>query len=546
MAKISLDIGTKLSALALCGLLLSGCYKIEIKETLRLDGTSDLAIKMDMTGVFNALNSVTENSTVDIAGAGTLTEVVDDESATSDEPTFKSCSDPKLLEKYGAQTLEGPEEIVTLLDLEKRTSCAISTTEGMIDIKVEEVDTKTGEVVFSQTIVRKADSCEAPAIKAFYQVTDFSKPIIETYKLKKTVDISCNDNRKEIAVNTITVFENQVGSGETLTEYFNKPAPAVISNETLTELEALTKTEAENFEVCTEVEQNPDELPFFFTKCENITSGVGVFHYSKYDTTGFKINANGTVTYNLQSVTKPVNDNFSKGLENNTGDDSMAMDMNPSLLGFQMEYVLVSPWPIIEYRAGELDNGNTLRINLLALKEKVPLTVTLDTDGSTLNLVSVRTQQQIDQLILSLEEKLTTLSAPVERQVEYIYYLSDKIKRLTALKPSQQIPLGYLQTKLITLAHDLQIDPLTALEADFLSEIELLGDEVLNEEVEVDKEVQETEDTSLEADQDLEASLEVETKTPPTAQEEETKEEEEELFDKEETGESDNNPIILE
>ena len=70
MAKTSLGIGTKLSALILSSLLLSGCYKIEIKETLNLDGTSDLAVKMDMTGIYNAMTDVTENLSVDIAGAG--------------------------------------------------------------------------------------------------------------------------------------------------------------------------------------------------------------------------------------------------------------------------------------------------------------------------------------------------------------------------------------------------------------------------------------------------------------------------------------------
>jgi len=509
MAKTSLGIGTKISALALSTLLLSGCYKIEFKETLNLDGTSNIGVKLDMSEMNKQMQNLGENL------AGSLTEgLTGMATGESEEPrlAYESCNDPDLLKKYGAESLEGPEKIVTVLDLEKRTSCAPSETEGSVDITVEDIDTATNEVVFTQTIERKADSCDAPAIKAFYQVTDFSEPRVEEYKLQKTVDISCSDSKKdEISVNTITVYENQTGTSQTLTEIFDKTQNAtLIPDNTLAELEALTKTpeeieaeqalaaESNEFEaICPEEEEIPENnFPFFFNNCENVSSSVGVFNYAKYDTSGFKINANGTVSLNLESVVKPAKE---EGLKSDGAQGDGPMEANMFQTGIAIDYVLVSPWPIIEHKVGELEDANTLRIDLMTLADDADLTITLETNGSTLKLVSVRTQQQINQLIAGLKEKLMASEAPVERQVEYIYHLSGKIQRLAAIKPSQQVPLGYLNAKLIELGNELQIDPLAELEADFLKDIEMLGEEALSEEIEVEAE---TEDENTAEDEE--------------------------------------------
>lgn len=514
MAKTSLGIGSKLAALVISTLLLSGCYKIEIKETLNLDGTSSIATEVDMSGMADAMSSITESLSVNIEGAGPLTEVPMEAVA----PTYTSCSDPLLLAKHGADKLEGPEIILSTLQIKKSTSCALSKTEGYIDIIIEEADTASGDTVSTQILERKADSCKSPAILAFYQIASFEDPITEEYTLEKTVEVSCSDSRKEVVISTITSFAGSDES-EALTERFEKPAPVVIPDNTLAELDALmlnpedaTNAEeapVEAIEVCSKIDEDPEELPFFFTSCENTAPGVGVFNYKKYDTTGLKINANGTVTYSLNSTTQSFNDK----IENDNSSSDME-GATPAMIGITAEYVFISPWPILEHNAGELEDAYTLRLDLFKLNDAKSVTVTLDTDGSTLDLVSPRTQLQIDNLITTLKERLTTSTAPVERQVEYIYLLSNKIQRLAALKPSQQVALGYLQTKLINLAEDLQIDPLAELEADFLSEIENLDAEVFTEDEEESFEGEEGEEEDLETietDVETKTKLEVET-----------------------------------
>jgi hypothetical protein len=299
--------------------------------------------------------------------------------------------------------------------MEKRTSCTPSQTEGSIDITIEDVNTENEEIIFTQTIERKADSCNAPAIKAFYQVTDFSQPLIDEYELTKTVDISCNDARKEIAVNTITIYEDQIGGSEPVVEYYEKPAPAVIPNATLAELEALTKTpeeiEAElaalepeasddDIVVCNEIEENPSETAFFFTGCENKGPGVGVLSFKKFDTTGLKINNNGTVSYSLNATTQEFKSEIDTDSNGNNMDSFSA-----TMMGIEMRYVFVSPWPILEHSAGQLTDEYTLVIDLMTQNDADNVTVTLDTDGATLDLVTPKTQLQIDNLIASLEEK---------------------------------------------------------------------------------------------------------------------------------------------
>jgi len=514
MATNSLGLGIKLASLIFSTLILSGCYKIEIKETLNLDGTSLIATTIDMSAMTNAVTNMAENISLNTEGAGALTEVPTEDVVE----TYASCSDTDLLARYGAEALTGPEKIVTTLQIEKKTSCAASKTDGNVDITVEEIDTISGDIVSVQTLERKAESCEAPAMLAFYQVSSFDEPIIETYPLERTVDISCSDARNEITVNTITSFEGKDDS-VALTEKFLKPAPVTIADNTLAELEALTmnaedlaaiepETTDKDIEVCSEIEQNPNEMAFFFTGCENTAPGVGVLSFKKFDTTGLKINANGTVTYRLNTTTEEFNDEIDTSTTGNEMDGLTA-----NMMGIEMKYVFVSPWPILEHSAGQLTDEYTLVIDLMTQNDADNVTVTLDTDGATLDLVTPKTQLQIDNLIASLEEKLTSSTAPVERQVEYIYHLSSKIQRLAELKPSQQVPLGYLQTKLIGLAEDLQIDPLAKLEADFMSEMESLDAEVFAEE---DEEERLETESSIEEEEITEEEPETQTATDET------------------------------
>ena len=570
MATNSLGLGIKLTAVMVSSLLLSGCYKIEIKETLNLDGTSIIDTKIDMSGMVSGMTNMTESLSVNIEGAGTLTEVPTEDVVE----TYASCSDTDLIAKYGAEALTGPEKIVTTLQIEKKTSCAASKTDGNVDITVEEIDTISGDIVSVQTLERKAESCEAPAMLAFYQVSSFDEPIVETYPLERTVDISCSDARNEITVNTITSFEGKDDS-VALTEKFQKPAPVTIADNTLAELEALTmdaedlaaiEPEAtdEDMEVCSEIEQNPSEMAFFFTGCEDTAPGVGVLSFKKFDTTGLKINANGTVTYRLNTTTEEFNDEIDAGTtENEMG------SLTASMMGIEMKYVFVSPWPILEHSAGQLTDEYTLVIDLMKQNDADDVTVTLDTDGATLDLVTPKTQLQIDNLIASLEEKLTSSTAPVERQVEYIYHLSSKIQRLAELKPTQQVSLGYLQTKLIGLAEDLQIDPLAELEAEFLSEIENLDAEVFAEEdeeesletessieeEEITEEEPETQTTPEEATPTTEIDDETEAQTtevePEVEVEDDEEEEEEDLEEEdlemeEEEASLEDQPIVTE
>gem|GEM_PF-4813528 len=267
------------------------------------------------------------------------------------------------------------------------------------------------------------------------------------------------------------------------TVIFDKPiiieeAPIAAEDETALEAEGTDETETFNF--CNEVDQNPEELPFFFEACEDIAPGVGSFSFSKYDTTSFTVNSNGTVTYNLEASTGPVSDDFNNELENNKGDDEMPFDMDPASMGFVVDYVLVSPWPILDHSAGTLEDEYTLRVNLIEETGTQSLTVTLDTDGSTIELLAPKVQVQIDNLIASLKEKLTVSDAPVERQIEYIYHLSNKIQRLAAIRPDQQVPLGYLQTKLIALGEELEFATFEALDQEFLSELDAITEEAID------------------------------------------------------------------
>lgn len=487
MAKTSLGIGTKITALLISSALLTGCYKIEMKEALNLDGTSEIALKVDMSGMATTMNGLAMNMENSVQSS-----IMDEVTAPEETvESYKSCSDPKLIEKYGAKTLEGPERIESVLAVNKVTTCQPSKTEGLVSITTDHIDAATEDVLFSQTIERKGDSCNTPALLAFYRVADFSKPITEPYTLKRTLEISCSDLRDDISVTTITTFEGQA-TPEPVIENFAKTKPEVIPENTLAELDALTlsteeieaKEKAENLNVCDDTEQNPETLPFFFTKCESSTPGVGIFHYTKYDTTGFKINPNGTVTYNLEPSTKTFNDNVNKGLEENK-DGSMPADMDPAMFGFAVDYVLVSPWPIIDHSVGELEDEHTLRVDLLKMKEAQTFSVTFDTDGSSLELISPKRQLQIDNLIKGLEDQLAKSNAPEEKQVEYIYHLSGKIQRLAAIKPNYQVPLGYLQTKLINLAKKIEAGPMADLEAELTAELKKLDTDTFADDEEV-------------------------------------------------------------
>jgi hypothetical protein len=547
MAQFSLGYGSKIFSLVIGSLLLTGCYKIEMKETLNIDGTSKIAVKLDMSEAQSSSQSFSETQALEAASTILEAEITND--TFTEAVTYDSCGDPDLVAKYGAESLEGPETIVSTIDVIKSTSCTVSETEGMVKIQVDNIDSANEEVLFSQTIERRSDSCDAPALLSFYRIEDFSEPITETYSLEKTLDISCSDIRGTIAVTTITAFEGQ-DIAQPVIENFEITEPAFIPDNTLAELEALTlsaeeievKQMAESVAVCQDLEQNPEDLPLFFTKCENSAPGVGDFHYSKYDTTGLKINANGTVTYNLELVTQPLKNAFDAALE---ADETLPAGSDLASYGFVLDYILVSPWPIVEHSVGELEDQYTLRVDLLKTEAEQSLSVTFDADGGTLDLISPRTQLQIDQLIASLQERLESAEAPKERQIEYIHHLSGKIQRLAAMKPTQQVPLGYLQTKLINLAERLDKDPIEDLEAEFLKELASLEAEVFNE--------AEGEDVFAEAEAqaqiNAEASVMTETEEVPTAVEEEPTAEvdqEEALLGSDETSSTSEETQVLE
>ncbi len=514
MLKTSLGIGSKLTALIISTLLLTGCYKIKITETLNLDGTSIITTEIDMSGLEDTMNDMTDSLNINLEGADVLTEVLT-EKVTE---TYASCSDPLLLAKYGADNLEGPVAISNTLQVKKSTSCALSETDNFIDITTEEINTETGDIISTQTLKRKADSCDAPAILAFYQISNFEEPINEEYTLEKTVEISCSDTRKEIMISTVTSF---AGNDESiaLTERFGKPVPVIIPDETQAELNALVVstedeqeagTKAEAREFCSNIKQDPNEMAFFYTGCEDTAADIGLLSFNKFDTTGLSINSSGTVTYRLSSTTQKFNNKL-------TSDDSgqPVDNLSAAMMGVEMTYTLVSPWPILDYSTGELTDEYTLVFDMLKLSESQEITVTLDTDGSTLDLVSPSIQQQIDNLITTLKERLAAATAPVERQVEYIHLLSNKIQRLAAIKPRQKAALGYLQAELINLAGDLQLDPLAEIEADFLSEIKNLDAEIFAEEdaednIETETTEEEPESIEVEVETKTETGIEVE------------------------------------
>lgn len=489
MAQLRLGLGLKVFSLLSASLLLSGCYKIEIKETLNLDGTSDIAIKMDISGMMDAMTGMASGMAESFSS---LEGLAQETAAPTEENFYESCNDPKLLAKYGATNLDEPQNLVRDLNIEKVTHCEPSDEEGFINVITQHTNQSNEEMLFDEVVSRKAETCNDPAILAFYQLGSFDIPITETYLLKEQIETSCSEDEIEIVFNTVTKL-GEDGDPMPLTQIFNKK-PTTLAAETSTESsssmdpEVDQDTEESGDEVmqemnfCEEAEQDPTQMPFFFDKCEDIAPGIGAFHFSKYDTTGFTINSNDTVTYNLEPSTTPVQSDFDSGLQNNA-DDSMPLDMDPASMGFVMEYVLVSPWPILDHSHGTLDNQYTLRIDLLKdqTDDQLGLSVTLDTDGATLDMLAPHIQKQIDKLIDSLQEKLEASDSPVERQVEYIFHLSNKIQRLAALRPEQQVPLGYLQTKLVALAEKMQRAPLENLEGDLLSELEALSEDAWNE-----------------------------------------------------------------
>lgn len=514
MAFLRLGFVSKTLLLSVSTLFLTGCYKIEIKETLNLDGTSKIAVKMDMSQMMGMMTGMTEgfaqgfaegfengmNETSFTMGgtdmqnmmSQNLAAEMDSDTRGSSRAAYTGCDDPLLLADFKVQDLSEADKKTMSEKVTKATSCELGKKEGYINI----VETYSNNPSKTNVIERKADTCDDPAILAFYQLPNFDEPILENFTIEKQITTTCRENDIEVIVSTLTT---EIPEGEPLpksfifqkvssdleggfdSNEFNSDIDTLMTGFDEAEAEASAANAMAEMNFCDEVEQDPEELPFFFDKCEDLAPGVGTFHFTKFDTTGFIINNNGTVTYSLEPSTEPIQKDLDTQMQQAPADDqALPFEMDPAAMGFVVEYVLVSPWPILEHSVGELEDEYTLRINLLEVQdEKDSLSVTLDTDGSTLNLLAPSIQGQIDKLIASLKEKLLSSDAPIERQVEYILHLSTKIQKLASLRPDQQVALGYLQTQLMSLSQTLQVEPFEALEAEFFEELEALNQDAL-------------------------------------------------------------------
>ncbi len=390
-------------------LLLTGCFQISVEEKINKDGTSIITINTDVSAMLNMAEGI----------AGGF--------------SYKSCSDPKLLEKYQVESLNSPAKIIETKVITKEINCEVAA-DGQVKITTTQTTTSdkpnnTNDNPFASlanlggglTVTQSAESCSDKYLLEQYDTDQF--PVTSIQEKTNITEISCEETDENVSIKSTTVDPETGKSQGSFSQSFSKPKEPTVT---------------EGQDQCQENKGDMNLSALEVISCESPEPGVAIMTL-KRENTEIMEKVGNDVVYDLQYSINPVDDKVESS--NNSGTDITQMG-DPEAFGMKFTYKLVSPWEITEHTAGEKIDDNTLEINLLKHPKDQPMKVTFKDAAKDIKPykgLPIKWKMRVIDYLKEVDKKLKQSETSAEKKTKYLTLLSEKFKKWSGENKSKNM-----------------------------------------------------------------------------------------------------------